>query len=154
MMEREAEKRQKMKAQAWADLPDEPSADDTECLKKFRARPVPAHVFLPMYDEIMEQSEKRRTSGREKRRAELLSMQKPFQLLIQDRRRQVERPVSAPTEKVPSRRKSIPRSVLDPTVSDGLRGERFYLSLGSGRTCTFHVNLAEVFFFCVQRQKC
>lgn len=121
MMEREAEKRQKMKAQAWADLPEEPSEDDAECLKQFRARPVPAHVFLPMYDEIMEQNEKRRKNAVEKRKEELLSMQKPFQLLVQDRRRHVERPVSAPAEKVPSRRKSIPRSVLDPTISDGLR---------------------------------
>ncbi|KAM3918751.1 protein FAM161B [Leptodactylus fuscus] len=121
MMLREAEKKKKMKTQVWEEVQDEQSAEETECLKQFRAQPVPAHVFLPMYKEIMEQNETRRQTGIQKRKEHLLSMQKPFHRLVQDRRQQVERPVSAPTEKVPSRKRSIPKSVLDPTVSDGLR---------------------------------
>ncbi|XP_040268268.1 protein FAM161B isoform X1 [Bufo bufo] len=119
MMLREAEKRKEVKPQPWADLQAEQSADDAECLKQFRAQPVPAHVFLPMYSELMEQNEKRRKSSVQKRREHLLSMQKPFQLLGQDR--QVERAASAPTERAPSRKRSIPKSVLDPTVSDRIR---------------------------------
>ncbi|XP_069591777.1 protein FAM161B isoform X1 [Ranitomeya imitator] len=118
MMLREAEKRKMLQPQAWEDLQDGQSADDAECLKQFRARPAPAHVFLPMYKEIMEQNEKRRKTGIQRRSHHLLSMQKPFQLLVQNKRRQV---ASAFTTDVPSRKRPIPKSVLDPTVSDGLR---------------------------------
>ncbi|KAG9481649.1 protein FAM161B isoform X2 [Eleutherodactylus coqui] len=121
MMLREAEKRKKIKAQDWADLQNEQSADDAECLKQFRAQPVPAHVFLPLYNEIMEQSEKQRKTQIQKRREHLLSMQKPFHLLVQARKQHAGRPASAPTEKKTSRKTCIPKSVLDPTVSDGLR---------------------------------
>ncbi|XP_056409690.1 protein FAM161B isoform X2 [Hyla sarda] len=120
MMMREAEKAEKskkMKAEPWADLHGEQEADDAECVKQFRAQPVPAHVFLPMYNEVMEQNEKRRITGIQERRENLLSMQKPFQLLAQDRKR----PVSAPPEPVPHRKRPIPKSVLDLTVSNGLR---------------------------------
>ncbi|XP_073494300.1 protein FAM161B isoform X2 [Phyllobates terribilis] len=129
MMLREAEKRkmlqpqewadlQDVQPQEWADLQDGQSGDDAECLKQFRAQPAPAHVFLPMYKEIMEQNEKRRKIGIQRRSHHLLSMQKPFQLLVHNKRRQV---ASAFTAKVPIRKRPIPKSVLDPTVSDGLR---------------------------------
>ncbi|KAG8562180.1 hypothetical protein GDO81_015611 [Engystomops pustulosus] len=123
MMLREAEKRQNLKGNAWGDLKDEPNVDDEECLKKFRAQPVPAHVFLPLYNEIMEQNETRRQTGIQKRKKHLMSMQKPFHLTVQDRSQQVERPVSDPSDhkKVASKQRSIPKSVLDPTVSDRLR---------------------------------
>ncbi|XP_069806945.1 protein FAM161B isoform X2 [Dendropsophus ebraccatus] len=117
MMVREAEKRKMLKAQAWLDVPGELSVDDAECVKQFRAQPLPAHIFLPMYNEIVEENENRRKSGMQKRREDLMSMQKPFQLLVQDRNR----PVSAPPEKAHRRRRPIPKSVLDPTVSDKLK---------------------------------
>ncbi|XP_069806946.1 protein FAM161B isoform X3 [Dendropsophus ebraccatus] len=68
-------------------------------------------------DVPVEENENRRKSGMQKRREDLMSMQKPFQLLVQDRNR----PVSAPPEKAHRRRRPIPKSVLDPTVSDKLK---------------------------------
>ncbi|KAM4013071.1 protein FAM161B isoform 2-T4 [Anomaloglossus baeobatrachus] len=118
MMLRESEKSKMLQSQAWADVPDGQSAEDAECMKQFRAQPAPAHIFLPMYKEIMEQNEKRRKTGIQKRNQYLLSMQKPFHFLVQDKRRQVTNVLPV---KVPSRKRSIPKSVLDPTVSDGLR---------------------------------
>ncbi|XP_073442871.1 protein FAM161B isoform X2 [Dendrobates tinctorius] len=128
MMLREAEKRKMLQPQTWADLQDGQSADDAECLKQFRAQPAPAHVFLPMYKEIMEQNEKRKKTAIQRRSHHLLSMQKPFQLLVKDKRRQV---ASAFTAEVPSRKRPIPKSVLDPTVSDGLRESKMLQKINS-----------------------
>ncbi|XP_063804405.1 protein FAM161B [Pseudophryne corroboree] len=120
MTVREAEKREK-KSTAWADPADARDEDDAECLKKFRAQPVPAHVFLPLYDEIVEQYEEKRKSGIQKRAELLVSTQQPFRFLSEERRRRAERPVTAPTQTKQSSGKTIPKSVLDPTVSDKLR---------------------------------
>ncbi|XP_070698508.1 protein FAM161B [Pempheris klunzingeri] len=52
--------------------------DRAECQKKICTLPVPSHVFEPLYQEMMELREKKRTQGHEQRRDFLLSIQKPF----------------------------------------------------------------------------
>ncbi|XP_029981937.1 protein FAM161B [Sphaeramia orbicularis] len=49
-----------------------------ECQKKFCALPVPVHVSVPLYQEMMEQRDKERKQSHEQRKNFLLSMQKPF----------------------------------------------------------------------------
>ncbi|XP_063765486.1 protein FAM161B isoform X2 [Eleginops maclovinus] len=49
-----------------------------ECQRKFCARPVPSHVFQPLYQEMMELKKKERKQGLEQRRDFLLSCQRPF----------------------------------------------------------------------------
>lgn len=51
---------------------------EAECRKKFSSLPVPSHVSLPLYQEIMELKEKERKQGHERRKNFLLSVQKPF----------------------------------------------------------------------------
>ncbi|KAM7402983.1 hypothetical protein PAMA_003758 [Pampus argenteus] len=51
---------------------------EAECLNKFCALPVPNHVSLPLYQEMMELREKERKQGLEQRKHFLLSVQKPF----------------------------------------------------------------------------
>ncbi|XP_044229977.1 protein FAM161B [Thunnus albacares] len=51
---------------------------EAECQKKFCALPVPNHVSLPLYQEMMELREKERKQGLEQRKHFLLSVQKPF----------------------------------------------------------------------------
>ncbi|XP_029900779.1 protein FAM161B [Myripristis murdjan] len=51
---------------------------DAECQKKFCAVPVPGHVSLPLYHEMMQLREKKRKQGHEQRKDFLLSTQKPF----------------------------------------------------------------------------
>lgn len=51
---------------------------DAECQKKFCAVPVPSHVSLPLYHEMMQLREKKRKQGHEQRKDFLLSTQKPF----------------------------------------------------------------------------
>uniref|UniRef100_A0A8C6SY28 FAM161 centrosomal protein B n=1 Tax=Neogobius melanostomus TaxID=47308 RepID=A0A8C6SY28_9GOBI len=49
-----------------------------ECLKKFSALPVPRHVTVPLFREMMGKMEEQRKHGHEQRKNFLLSMQKPF----------------------------------------------------------------------------
>ncbi|XP_053191134.1 protein FAM161B [Scomber japonicus] len=51
---------------------------EAECKKKFCALPVPDHVSLPLYREMVELREKERKQGHEQRKHFLLSVQKPF----------------------------------------------------------------------------
>ncbi|XP_062295754.1 protein FAM161B [Scomber scombrus] len=51
---------------------------EAECQKKFCALPVPDHVSLSLYQEMVELREKERKQGHEQRKHFLLSVQKPF----------------------------------------------------------------------------
>ncbi|KAM4665097.1 protein FAM161B [Discoglossus pictus] len=124
MTQREAERKAQTRSLTWSDPVDLQTEEDPECLKQFRAQPVPAHVFLPLYKEIIEDHEIRRESEIQKRKDFLLSTQKPFRFLSkeEERRKQtVERPMPAPPVKEQWRKPTIPKSVLDPTISDKLK---------------------------------
>ncbi|XP_077319799.1 protein FAM161B [Lithobates pipiens] len=118
---REAERGEKVRALDWADPEDDMKEEDIECHKKFRAQPIPAEVLLPLYNDIMEQQDERRKSDIQRRKEQLIAMQKPFHFLVEERKKSCERPVTAPAQKTKSVIKPIPKSVLDPTVSDRLR---------------------------------
>lgn len=119
---REAERGEKVRAQDWADPEDDIKEEDIECYKQFRAQPIPAEVLLPLYNDIMEQQDERRKSDIQRRKEQLMAMQKPFHFQVEERKKSCERPVTAPAQKTQSIIKPIPKSVLDPTVSDRLRG--------------------------------
>ncbi|KAM8834366.1 protein FAM161B isoform 2-T2 [Synchiropus picturatus] len=52
--------------------------DEAECLRQFRASPVPEQTKRPLYHQITELKEKQREKAREQRKNFLLSEQKPF----------------------------------------------------------------------------
>ena len=58
--------------------------EEAELHKKFRAQPVPATTFLPLYDEIVNNNETRRREVRELSKAILKSTEKPFNFLIRE----------------------------------------------------------------------
>lgn len=60
------------------DLKKKKEEEEAELHKKFRAQPVPATTFLPLYDEITRQNELRRYHVRELSKAILKSTEKPF----------------------------------------------------------------------------
>ncbi|XP_053119807.1 protein FAM161B isoform X2 [Hemicordylus capensis] len=104
------------------------SQEEAECQKQFRAQPVPAHVYLPLYQEIMEKNEIRRQVETQKRRELLLSMQKPFSFQEKEEKRketirQKILEMLAPVEKSVSKvRKKIPKSIYEPVFGDKLKG--------------------------------
>lgn len=63
------------------DLKKKQEQEEAELHKKFRAQPVPATTFLPLYDEITRQNELRRHHVRELSKAILKSTEKPFKFV-------------------------------------------------------------------------
>lgn len=105
-------------------------AEDAECQKQFRAVPIPAHVYLPLFDEINESREKQRRLNLDRRKEILLSIQKPFSFAEREEKkkeqtRQMLRtaPPSTLSGSIkPKVKNKIPKSVQDPTISDHLKG--------------------------------
>uniref|UniRef100_A0A8C2U8N5 FAM161 centrosomal protein B n=1 Tax=Coturnix japonica TaxID=93934 RepID=A0A8C2U8N5_COTJA len=109
------------------------SQDEVECQKQFRAQPVPAHVFLPLYHEIMEQNEVRRQIATQKRKEQLLSTQRPFSFLEKEEKkkeaiRQKFLTAAAPNEssKLKKVNRKVPRSTNDTLLGDKLEEAELY----------------------------
>lgn len=103
--------------------------EEAECHRQFRAQPVPAHVYLPLYQEIMERNEARRRAGIQKRKELLLSSLKPFSFLGKDEQRkkaiQQRDLVATAKAKVPKQKaiRRIPTAILEPALGDKLQGK-------------------------------
>ncbi|KAL0602044.1 Protein FAM161B [Plecturocebus cupreus] len=101
--------------------------EEAECHRQFRAQPVPAHVYLPLYQEIMERSEARRQAGIQKRKELLLSSLKPFSFLEKEEQLKEaarQRDLTATAEAKISKQKPtrrIPKSILEPALGDKLQ---------------------------------
>ncbi|NXQ34215.1 F161A protein, partial [Alaudala cheleensis] len=103
--------------------------EEAECQKKFRANPVPAAVFLPLYHDIVQRNEERRRAGRERSKLQLLASQKPFKFIERERQRSEIRKMQlkdiAPPESKTKvfRAKPVPKCVYSPDFSDRLKKE-------------------------------
>ncbi|NXR56069.1 F161A protein, partial [Hippolais icterina] len=103
--------------------------EEAECQKKFRANPVPAAVFLPLYHDIVQRNEERRRSVRERSKLKLLASQKPFKFIERERQRSETRKmllkdVPPPENKTKAfRAKPVPKCVYSPDFSDKLKRE-------------------------------
>ncbi|XP_006206199.2 protein FAM161B [Vicugna pacos] len=101
--------------------------EEAECHRQFRAQPVPAHVYLPLYKEIMERSEARRQAGIQKRKELLLSSLRPFSFLEKEEQRKKvaqQRDLATTAKaKVPRQKatRRIPKSILEPALGDKLQ---------------------------------
>ncbi|XP_032917830.1 protein FAM161B isoform X2 [Catharus ustulatus] len=109
------------------------SQDEAECQKQFRAQPVPAHVFLPLYQEIMEQNEIRRQAATQKRKELLLSTQRPFSFLEKEEKkkeaiRQKFLAAATPNESSKQKQasKKVPKSTYDSLLGDKLKEAELY----------------------------
>ncbi|XP_009077098.1 PREDICTED: protein FAM161A, partial [Acanthisitta chloris] len=106
--------------------------EEAECQKKFRANPVPAAVFLPLYHDIMQRNEERRRSVRERSKLKLLASQKPFKFIERERQRSEMRKMqlrdlSPPEMKVKVfKAKPVPKWVYSSDVNDKWKEEELY----------------------------
>ncbi|KAM7164170.1 protein FAM161B [Macrochelys suwanniensis] len=134
---REARKKpQLMKSRASLELEKQrdkrQSQEEAECQKQFRAQPVPAHVYLPLYQEIMEQNEIRREVATQRRKELLLSTQRPFSFLEkEDKKKEAIRhkilAALAPVEiSKPKGSKTVPKSIYNPVLGDKLKEAELY----------------------------
>ncbi|XP_054422984.1 protein FAM161B [Pteronotus mesoamericanus] len=100
--------------------------EEAECHRQFRAQPVPAHVYLPLYQEIVERNEARRQEGIQKRKELLLSSLKPFSFLEKEEQRKTaqQKELAATAKAQVSKKKAtrrIPKSILEPALGDKLQ---------------------------------
>ncbi|XP_051005051.1 protein FAM161B [Acomys russatus] len=101
--------------------------EEAECLRQFRAQPVPAHVYLPLYQELMERREARRRAGIQKRKELLLSSVKPFSFQEKKEQQKEAAPqrdsATVAQTKVPAKKatRRIPKSILEPALGDKLQ---------------------------------
>ncbi|NWV07956.1 F161A protein, partial [Ptilonorhynchus violaceus] len=106
--------------------------EEAECQKKFRANPVPAAVFLPLYHDIVQRNEERRRSVKERSKVKLLASQKPFKFIERERqrseiRKMQLRDLSPPENKIKVfRAKPVPKCVYSPHFHDKLKEEELY----------------------------
>ncbi|KAG3260719.1 hypothetical protein H1C71_015665 [Ictidomys tridecemlineatus] len=100
--------------------------EEAECHRQFRAQPVPAHVYLPLYQDIMERREAQRQAGIQKRKELLLSSLRPFSFLEKEEQRKEaarQRDLATTVKAtVPPKKaiRRIPKSILEPALGDKL----------------------------------
>lgn len=129
------------------------SQEEAECQKQFRAQPVPAHVYLPLFQEIMEKNEIRRQVEMQKRRELLLSMQKPFTFQEkEEKRKEATRhrilDILASSKKAaPKLGKKIPKSTFEPMLGDKRKGEEFSYMISN----TLSFKYKRVLFYLVMK---
>lgn len=106
--------------------------EEAECQKKFRANPVPASVYLPLYHEIVERNEERRNFVKERSKDILRASQKPFLFTEREERKKQDKkmqlhdlPDSAHTIKH-FKAKPVPKSVYGTSVNERLKEEELY----------------------------
>ncbi|XP_034756728.1 protein FAM161A isoform X2 [Etheostoma cragini] len=105
-----------------------------ECQKKFRASPAPAHLHLPLYDELQERGEGRRRT-KEREDAHLQTVQKPFSFLERERKKkeqkqQLHQPRLSDQEKVkPFKAKPVPKAVYAAASGEQMKEEQLYRSI-------------------------
>ncbi|KAJ0033498.1 hypothetical protein NQD34_000605 [Periophthalmus magnuspinnatus] len=104
----------------------------TECQRKFRASPVPAHVHLPLFEELQEKSEERRKTIRQENY--LKNLQKPFSFLERERlkkeQKQQQKAASSDQDKCkPFKAKPVPKSVYAAATGEQMKEEQLYRSI-------------------------
>ncbi|KAK3094026.1 hypothetical protein FSP39_023139 [Pinctada imbricata] len=131
---REASKeKKKTKAQIEAEekLRQEMISEENECQKKFKAQPVPAHVYLPLYDEISEKNEARRREVKQYSEELLRSQERPFNFATREVEKQKhKRAYSAPQERGKTKNefkaRPVPTHIFDKTIDNKIQEEEEY----------------------------
>ncbi|XP_037663277.1 protein FAM161A isoform X2 [Choloepus didactylus] len=138
MIREEKKKEEKMKSKSDIEMARnlfKKQEDDAEHQKKFRANPVPAYVFLPLYHDIVKQNEERRRYMKEKNKQAILASQKPFKFIAREEQKQAAREKQLrdflKSKKKPNRFKArpIPRSTYGSNSSDRLKEEEIYRNI-------------------------
>lgn len=62
-----------------------------ECQKTFKAAPVPANVYIPLYDELQKKKARQRSENHRVRQEFLMSDQNPFTFIDREKRKQMRR---------------------------------------------------------------
>ena len=104
--------------------------EELECQKKFKARPVPASVFMPLYDEIMQEQELRRRLIKQRSQELIQSMTKPFSFAERDERLKEKFSKSERVHKKNGKNQfkasPFPAEIFDSSIPDKMQEEEAY----------------------------
>ncbi|KAL3873134.1 hypothetical protein ACJMK2_036288 [Sinanodonta woodiana] len=109
--------------------------EEQECQKKFKAAPVPAHVYLPLHQEIMEKKEERRRYVKQYCAELLKSQEKPFNFLKRDYDRKKHDALHECSDNVIAKNKTekqtfkanpVPKHIFDKSIDDKMLEEEEY----------------------------
>ncbi|XP_063297925.1 protein FAM161A [Pelobates fuscus] len=106
--------------------------EEAECQKKFRANPVPASVYLPLYHEIVERNEERRKFVKEKSKEILLASQKPFQFIEREKHKKAVQKLHLSRLPNPEHKaklfkaKPVPKSIYGESAKERLKEDELY----------------------------
>ena len=133
-----AEEKRKSKAieELEAERLEREKQEELELQKKFKAKPVPSHVYMPLYDEIMEEKESRKRYIHNNRAQLLKSQEKPFKFTKKENKMKAhlmhhQRTSSAPAEKCQTTKKEFkakpyPSHIFNNNVMDKMQEEEEY----------------------------
>ena len=107
--------------------------EESECMRKFKAKPVPAHVYMPLYSEIMEDKETRSRTQRECVKELLKSTEKPFQFMKREEQKKKERMLQAWTARYEDeegkkqfKASPFPEHIFEESITDKIKEEELY----------------------------
>lgn len=107
--------------------------EEEELKKKFKARPVPAHVYLPLYDELQEKSQERRQNVKQASLELLKSQEKPFSFTKREQDKKLHQTMKLDCNtnghietKKTFKAKEVPKAIFDSSVDDKLMEEEEY----------------------------
>ena len=129
----ESKEKRKTKAQIEAEekLRLQEFEEENECRKSFKAQPVPAHIYLPLYDEINERNEARRREVKQYSEQLLKSQERPFTFTVREMEKQHHKrthsaPQARPQEKPAFRARPIPTHIFDDSIDGQIQEEEEY----------------------------
>ena len=112
------------------------SMEEAELKKKFRAQPIPATTFLPLYDDIVDKNKRRSEHVREINKAILKATEKPFSFVKreemkrhqkeQEKRKALEQKTKEETKRASFKARPPPKHKDDLSLADRLTEEDEY----------------------------
>ncbi|XP_016395883.1 protein FAM161A [Sinocyclocheilus rhinocerous] len=113
----------------------------TECQRKFHASPAPAHVRLPLYEELQERDKERRRLHRDLEQQHLHTSQRPFSFLKRERLKKEQKEAKLREQmlkhdreeeerrKCPFKAKPVPRTVKEAASGEQQKEEELYRAI-------------------------
>ena len=107
--------------------------EEAECMRKFKAKPVPAHVYMPLYNEIMEDKETKSRMQRGYIKELLKSTEKPFQFMKREEQKKKERVLQMWTARAEEdetkkqfKANPFPEHIFEDSITDKIKEEELY----------------------------
>ncbi len=108
--------------------------EEEECTKKFKATPVPAHVYMPLYDEVSEKQEAQRRYNRDHCTELLKSQEMPFKFMKREEEKKKHRKSkheaymeeTDTSKKKEFKARPVPDYLFDDNIDEKICEEEFY----------------------------